>query len=93
MKREEIVAAGGAHCDAGFVIGILGITFAVLGVASDAMNILILSVEPISWLLLSIVTCLVAIACFMAWALAVHLDAIETKRKKEEIKNDPKAME
>ena len=24
MKREEIIAAGGAHCDAGFVTGIIG---------------------------------------------------------------------
>jgi len=31
MKREEIVAAGGAHFDAGFVFWALGLTFAALG--------------------------------------------------------------
>jgi hypothetical protein len=82
MKREEIIAAGGAHCDAGFVIGILGISFAVLGVIGDAMNIA-LGLEPTTWLLLSIVTCLVAIASWMAWALAVHLDALEAKECKD----------
>lgn len=57
MKREEIVAAGGAHCDGGFVFWVLGLTFAALGVASDAMNISLV-LEPTSWLLLSIVFCL-----------------------------------
>ena len=84
MKSEEIVAAGGAHCDGGFVFWLLGLTFAAFGVVSDAMNIVILSVEPISWLLLSIVFCLSGIASWIAWVLAVHLDAIEAKRKKEE---------
>ena len=84
MKRKEIVAAGGAHCDGGFVFWLLGLTFAVLGVVSDAMNTVILSVEPISWLLLSIVFCLSAIASWIAWVLAVHLDAIEAGRKKDE---------
>jgi len=28
MKREEIVAAGGAHCDGGFVFWVLELTFA-----------------------------------------------------------------
>ena len=27
MKREEIVAAGGAHCDGAFVLWFLGIAF------------------------------------------------------------------
>jgi len=83
MKRKEIVAAGGAHCDAGFVFWSLGIVFAVLGVISDARNIT-LGLEPTSWLLLSIVFCLTGIANWIAWALAVHLDAIEGKSKKEE---------
>ena len=61
MKRKEIVAAGGAHCDGGFVFWLLGLTFAALGVISDAMN-LTLVLEPISWLLLSIVFCLSGIA-------------------------------
>jgi hypothetical protein len=81
MKREEIVAAGGAHCGGGFIFWVLGLTFAVLGVASDAMNISLV-LEPTSWLLLSIVFCLSGIASWIAWVLAVHLDAIEAKKKK-----------
>lgn len=53
MKREEIVAAGGAHCDGAFVLWFLGIAFVVLGVVSDAMNITLV-LEPISWFLLAI---------------------------------------
>jgi len=83
MKREEIVAAGGAHCDGGFAFWVLGLTFAALGVASDAMTISLV-LEPTSWLLLSIVFCLSGIASWIAWVLAVHLDAIEAKSKKEE---------
>ena len=84
MKREEIIAAGGAHCDGGFVCGFIGIVFAVLGVVSDAMNILILNVEPTSWLLLSIFAVLTAISSWITWMLAVHLDVMEARTKKEE---------
>ena len=83
MKRKEIVAAGGAHCDGASVFWLLGLTFAAFGGISDAMN-LTLVLEPTSWLLLSIVFCLSAIASWIAWVLAVHLDAIEAGRKKEE---------
>ena len=58
-------------------------TFAIFGVISDAMNIT-LGLEPTSWLLQSIVSCLTAIASWIAWASAVHLDAMEAKSKKEE---------
>jgi len=51
MKREEIVDAGGAHCDWGFVFWLLGLLFAALGVVSDAMNINLI-LESTSWLLL-----------------------------------------
>ena len=81
MKREEIIAAGGAHCDGGFVCWLLGLTFAAFGVASDAMNVT-LALQPVSWLLLSIVFCLSGIASWIAWVLAVHLDAMEAKSKK-----------
>ena len=80
MKRDEIIASGGAHCDAGFILGILGISFAVLGAVTDALNT-ILILEPTSWLLLSIVTCLIALASFIAWALAVLLDPLKLKVK------------
>ena len=83
MKREEIVAAGGAHCDGGFVFWLLGLIFAALGVVSDAMNISLI-LETTSWLLLAIIFCLSGIASWIACALAVHLDAIEAKSKKDE---------
>jgi len=84
MKCKEIIAAGGAHCDGGFVFWLLGLTFAAFGVVSDTMNIAILSVEPTSWLLLAIVFCLSGIASWIAWVLAVHLDAMEAKSKEDE---------
>jgi len=82
MKREEIIAAGGAHCDGGFVFWVLGLTFAAFGGVSDAMNIRLV-LEPTSWFLLSIVFCLSGIASWIAWVLAVHLDAIQSQSKKE----------
>ena len=83
MKREEIIAAGGAHCDGGFVFWVLGLTFAAFGGAGDAMNISLV-LEPTSWFLLSIVFCLSGMASWIAWVLAVYLDAIESQSKKEE---------
>jgi hypothetical protein len=80
MKLEEIIAAGEAHCDAGFIIGILGLTFAALGVISDALNIIIV-IESISWLLLSIVACLVAISVWMSWILAALLKGFKAESK------------
>ena len=83
MKREEIVAAGGAHCDGAFVLWFLGIAFVVLGVVSDAMNITLV-LEPISWFLLAIFFGLSATVSWITWMFAVHLDAIEARTKKEE---------
>jgi len=83
MKREEIVAAGGAHCDGAFVLWLLGIAFVVLGVVSDALNITLV-LHPISWFLLAIFFGLSATVSWITWMLAVHLDAIEAKSKKED---------
>ena len=82
MKRKEIVAAGGAHCDGGFVLWFLGIIFAVLGVVGDAMNTTLV-LQSTFWLLMSIFFCLSGIASWIAWVLAVYLDAMEAKDKKE----------
>jgi hypothetical protein len=82
MKREEIVAAGGAHCDGAFVLWNLGIAFVVLGVVSDAMNVNLV-LEPISWFLLAIFFGLSATVSWITWMLAVHLDAIQSQSKKE----------
>jgi len=80
MKREEIVAAGGAHCDGAFVLWFIGIAFVVLGIVSDAMNITLV-LEPISWFLVAIFFALSATVSWIAWVLAVHLEAIEAKSK------------
>ena len=76
MKREEIVASGGAHCDGAFVLWILGISFIVLGVISDAMNVSIV-LEPISWFLIATFFGLSATVSWITWMLAVHLEAIK----------------
>jgi len=80
MKLEEIIEAGEAHWDAGFVIGIFSLTFAALGVISDAMDIII-AIASISWLLLSIVSRLVAISVWMSWVLAALLKRFEADSK------------
>jgi len=54
----------------GHILWFIGFICAILGIIGDATNTN-LGLEPTSWLLLAIVTCLVAIACFIAWALAV----------------------
>jgi len=83
MKREEIVAAGGAHCDGAFVLWFLGAVFVVFGVVSDAMNITLV-LEPISWFLMALFFGLSAAVSWVTWMLAVHLDALETKSQKTE---------
>lgn len=83
MKREEIVAAGGAHCDGAFVLWFLGIAFVVFGVVSDAMNITLV-LQPMSWFLLAIFFGLSATVSWITWMSAVHLDVIEAKSKKED---------
>ena len=83
MKRKEIIAAGGAHCDGAFVLWFLGIAFVVLGVVSDAMNITLV-LEPISWFLLAIFFGLSASVSWITWMLAVHLDAIAARTRAEE---------
>ena len=81
MKCEEIVAAGGAHCDGAFVLWLLGILFVVFGVVSDAMNVTLV-LQPISWFLLAIFFGLSATVSWITWMLAVHLDTMETISKK-----------
>jgi len=83
MKREEIVAAGGAHCDGAFVLWLLGIALVVLGVVSDVMKVNLV-LQPISWFMIAIFFGLSATVSWITWMLAVHLDAIEAKNKREE---------
>ena len=85
MKHEEIISSGGAHCDGAFVFWFFGIAFIVLGVVSDAMNITLV-LEPVSWFLIAIFFGLSATVSWIAWVLAVHLEAI--KAKDENVSSD-----
>ena len=82
MKREEIVASGGAHCDGGFVLWFFGISCVVLGIVGDALNVTLV-LQPISWFLIAIFFGLSATVSWITWMLAVHLDTIEGQNKKE----------
>lgn len=64
------------------VLWFLGAVFAVLGVIGEAINVT-LGLEPISWLLLAIAAFVASIPQLLGWHLAVYLDSIETKSKKE----------
>jgi len=64
------------------VLWFLGAVLAVLGVIGEAINVT-LGLEPISWLLLAIAAFVASIPQLLGWHLAVYLDAIETKSKKE----------
>ena len=68
----------GAHCDGAFVLWLIGFLFVVLGVVSDAMNI-VLVLEPISWFLVAVFLALSATVSWIAWMLAVHLEALKDK--------------
>ncbi|MFQ5836664.1 MAG: hypothetical protein ACE5HG_02310 [Candidatus Bathyarchaeia archaeon] len=67
----------------GTIFWFLGIIFAVLGVISDAVNITLV-LEPMSWLLLSIVVVLASIPYWITLAVAMHLLGIEGESKKKE---------
>ena len=82
-NRKMILTSASTSMASAHVCWLLGAVFAVLGVIGEAINVT-LGLGSTSWLLLSIVTCLIAIACFIAWTLAVLLDAIEAKSEKEE---------
>ena len=82
MKCEEIVAAGGAHCDGAFVLWLFGATFVVFGVASDALNVTLV-LESTSWFLMAIFFGLSATVSWITWMLAVRLEAMEAKSKRE----------
>jgi hypothetical protein len=69
--------------DGAFVLWFLGIVFVVLGVVSDPLNITLV-LQPISWFLLAIFFGLSATVSWITWMLAVHLDVIEAKSKKED---------
>ena len=82
LDPKSVIDASGYHLLGSRICFVLGLIFAILGIISDAINTS-LGLEPMSWLLLAVVTCLIAVACFIAWALAVILDAMEAKGEKQ----------
>jgi len=81
--RKKILASGSGWMMMGHICVFVGIAFLLLGVISDAINTT-LGLEPTSWLLLAIFAMLFGIPSFIGWHSALHLDAMEAKKGKEE---------
>jgi hypothetical protein len=81
--RKKILASGGGWMMMAHISGFVGMAFLLLGVISDAINTT-LGLEPTSWLLLAILAMLFSIPSFIGWHSALHLDAMTSKRGKEE---------
>ena len=87
MDRKWIIAKGGVLMFVGRFLWWWGVVCFVLGIISTIINVTLditLGLEPMSWFLLAIAFLVASIPNFIGWALAVHLDAIEAKSKKEE---------
>ena len=87
MDRKWIIAKGGVLMFVGRFFWWMGVVCVVLGIISRITNVTLnitLGLEPMSWFLLAIAFFVASIPNFIGWALAVHLDAIEAKSKKEE---------
>ena len=81
--RKKILASGSGWMMMAHYCAFIGIAFLLLGVISDAINTT-LGLEPTSWLLLAIFAMLFSIPSFIGWHSALHLDAREAKREKEQ---------
>jgi hypothetical protein len=81
--RKKILASGGGWMMMAHYSTFVGMAFLLLGVISDAINST-LGLEPTSWLLLAIFAMLFSIPSFIGWHSALHLDATEAKREKEQ---------
>jgi hypothetical protein len=81
--RKKILASGGGWMMMGHISVFVGMAFLLLGVIGDAINTT-LGLEPTSWLLLAIFAMLFSIPSFIGWHSALHLDAMTSKRGKEE---------
>ena len=65
-------------------IGVVCILLGVIGTIVYLAFDITPGLEPISWFLLAIAFFVASIPNFIGWAVAVHLDTIEAKSKKEE---------
>jgi hypothetical protein len=82
-NREEMKKTLSPMGLMGHVTLFLGIIFAVLGIIADAANVA-LGLEPTSWLLLAILTCVVGMPAWLTWGISMHLLGMEAKSKKKE---------
>jgi len=80
--HKWIISKGGAWTLVGGACFFLGVIFAVLGVIGDAANVT-LGLEPMSWFLLAIAVLVISAIWYFSWGVAVYVDAIEGKSKKE----------
>jgi len=81
--RKTIIGLAGSSIMMGHIWWIIGVVFVVLGVIADAINAPN-GLEPLSWFLLAIVAFLAGMSYFIYWAVAMYLDTVEAKTKKEE---------
>jgi len=81
--RKKILASGSGWMMMAHYSVFVGMAFLLLGVISDAIDTT-LGLEPTSWLLLAILAMLFSIPSFIGWHSALHLDAMEAKREKEQ---------
>ncbi len=79
-SHKFILGKGNLWAMWGGAFFILGAIFAILGIIADAINDAI-GLEPTSWFLLAIALFVGAISCYIGWAVAVYIDAIEAKKK------------
>ena len=86
MDPEWIIAKGGALMFVGRFLWWIGVGCILLGVIGTIVYLafdITPGLEPISWLLLAIAAFVASIPEYLGWAVAVYLDTIETKSKKE----------
>jgi len=76
---KEGAAYGWCMAMWGGVCWVLGIIFAILGIAADAANGT-LGLESASWFLLAIAMFVASIPCYLGWAVGVYVDIKEAKK-------------
>ena len=79
-NHKWIVSKGKMWAMWGGLCWTLGVVFAILGIIADATNGT-LGLTAMSWLLLSIATFVVSAIWYISWAVAVHVDAIKSKKQ------------
>ena len=78
--REKVRTSIRSQGLCGDILGFLGVIFAILGIIGDAINAT-LGLEPLSWLVLAVVTVLLSVCFYISWAVAWYLETTEAKKK------------